>query len=42
MQSQQHSKYPGILSDEHLLWNKQANWVNAKLNQLIGVLSKLG
>ena len=34
-------KYFGILLDEHLLWMKQVNWVNSKLNQTIGILSKL-
>ena len=34
-------KYLGILLDEHLLWTKQVNWVNSKLNQTIGILSKL-
>ena len=34
-------KYLGILLDEHLLWTKQFNWVNSKLNQTIGILSKL-
>ena len=27
--------------DEHLSWMKQINWVNSKLNQTIGILSKL-
>ena len=27
--------------DEHLSWTKQVNWVNPKLNQTIGILSKL-
>ena len=27
--------------DEHLLWTKQVNWVNSKLNQTTGILSKL-
>ena len=27
--------------DEHLSWTKQVNWVNSKLNQTIGILSKL-
>ena len=30
-----------MLLDEHLLWSKQVNWVNPKLNQTIGILSKL-
>ena len=34
-------KHLGILLDEHLLWTKQVNWVNSKLNQTIGILSKL-
>ena len=34
-------KYLGVLLDEHLLWTKQVNWVNSKLNQTIGILSKL-
>ena len=34
-------KYLGILLDEHLLWTKQVNWVNLKLNQTIRILSKL-
>ena len=33
--------YLGTLLDEHLLWTKQVNWVNSKLNQTIGILSKL-
>ena len=35
------AKYLGIFLDEHLLWTKQVNWVNSKLNQTIGILSKL-
>ena len=31
----------GLLLDEHLLRTKQVNWVNSKLNQTIGILSKL-
>ena len=34
-------KYLGILLDEHLLWTKQVNWVNSKLNQTIGILNKV-
>ena len=34
-------KYLGVLLDEHWLWTKQVNWVNSKLNQIIGILSKL-
>ena len=34
-------KHLGILLDEHLLWTKQVNWVNSKLNQTTGILSKL-
>ena len=34
-------KYLGILLDEHLSWTKQVNWVNSKLNQTIGIFSKL-
>ena len=34
-------KYLGILLDEHLLWTKQVSWVNSKLNQTAGILSKL-
>ena len=34
-------KYLRILLDEHLPWTKQVNWVNPKLNQTIGILSKL-
>ena len=30
-----------MLLDEHLLWSKQVNWVNSKLNQTPGILSKL-
>ena len=35
------AKCLGILLDEHLSWMKQINWVNSKLNQTIGILSKL-
>ena len=35
-------KYLGILLHEHLLWTKQVNWVNSKLNQTIGILSNSG
>ena len=34
-------KYLGVLLDDHLLWSKQINHVPAKLNQAIGILSKL-
>ena len=34
-------KYFAILLDEHLSYMKQVNWVNSKLNQTIGILSKL-
>ena len=34
-------KYLGVLWDDHLLWLKQINYVTAKLNQAIGILSKL-
>ena len=34
-------KYLGVLLDEHLSWTKQVNWVNSKLNQTIGIFSKL-
>ena len=34
-------KYLGIFLDKHLLWMKQVSWVNSKLNQAIGILSKL-
>ena len=34
-------KYLGILLDERLLWTKQVSWVNSKLNQTAGILSKL-
>ena len=34
-------KYLGILLDEHLSWTKQVNWVNSKLNQTNGIVSKL-
>ena len=34
-------KHLEILLDEHLLWTKQVNWVNSKLNQTIGIFSKL-
>ena len=34
-------KYLGILLDEHLSWTKQVNWVNSKLNQTIGIFSKI-
>ena len=30
-----------MLLDKHLLWTKQINWVNSKLNQTIGILSEL-
>ena len=33
-------KYLEILLDEHLLWTKQVNWENSKLNQTIGILGK--
>ena len=34
-------KYTGILLDEHLLWTKHVYWVTSKVNQTIGILSKL-
>ena len=34
-------KYLGVLLDDHLLWSKQINHVATKLNQAIGILSKL-
>ena len=34
-------KYLGFLLDDHLLWSKQINHVATKLNQGIGILSKL-
>ena len=34
-------KYLGVLLDDHLLWSKQINHVATKLNQSIGILSKL-
>ena len=34
-------KYLGILLDEYLVWTKQVNWVNSKVNQTIGIRSKL-
>ena len=34
-------QYVGILLNEHLLWTKQVNWVNSKLNQTIGIPGKL-
>ena len=34
-------KYFGILLGEHLSCTKQVNWVNSRLNQTIGILSKL-
>ena len=34
-------KYLRILLDENLSWMKQVNWVNSKLNQINGILSKL-
>ena len=34
-------KYLAVLLNEHLLWTKQVNWVNSKLNQTTGSLSKL-
>ena len=34
-------KYLGVLLDDHLLWSKQINHVATKLNQVIGILSKL-
>ena len=33
--------YLGVLLDDHLLWSKQINHVATKLNQAIGILSKL-
>ena len=34
-------KYLGVLLDDCLLWSKQINHVATKLNQAIGILSKL-
>ena len=34
-------KYLGGLLDNHILWSKQTNHVTKKLNQDIGILSKL-
>ena len=34
-------KYLGVLLDDHLIWSKQINYVTAKPNQAIGILSKL-
>ena len=34
-------KYFGVLLDDRLLWSKQINHVSTKLNQAIGILSKL-
>ena len=34
-------KYLDVLLDDHLLWLKQINYVATKLNQAIGILSKL-
>ena len=34
-------KYLGILLDEHLQWAKQQNQVKTRLNQALGMLSKL-
>ena len=34
-------KYLGVLLDDHLIWSKQINYVTTKLNQAIGILSKL-
>ena len=34
-------KYLGILLDEHLAWSPQISHVHMKLNQAIGILSKL-
>ena len=34
-------KYLGVLLDDRLLWSKQINHVATKLNQAIGILSKL-
>ena len=31
----------GVLLDDHLIWSKLINYVTAKLNQAIGMLSKL-
>ena len=34
-------KYLGVLLDDHLVWSKQINHVATKLNQVIGIISKL-
>ena len=34
-------KYLGVLLDEHLTWSAQMSHVQMKLNQAIGILSKL-
>ena len=34
-------KYLAVLLDDHLIWSKQINYVTTKLNQVIGILSKL-
>ena len=34
-------KYLGVLTDEHLLWNKQVAQIKMRLNRAIGMLSKL-
>ena len=34
-------KYLGVFLNEHLLWSKQLNHITTKLNQAIGILSKL-
>ena len=34
-------KYLGVLLDDHLIWSKQINYVTTKLNQAIGILSKV-
>ena len=34
-------KYLGVLTDEHLLWNKQIVYIKMRLNQAIGLLNRL-
>ena len=34
-------KYVGVLTDQHLLWNKQVAQIKIRLNRAIGMLSKL-
>ena len=34
-------KYLGVLLDEYLIWSKKLNHITTKLNQAIGILSKI-